>query len=49
MDFTPEFSASITLVSEPITLLLALWAMTTHTQYVKGRQTSGAAEYTNSP
>jgi hypothetical protein len=26
MDFYPEFSASITLVSEPITLLLALWA-----------------------
>jgi hypothetical protein len=49
MDFYPEFSASITLVSEPITLLLALWAMTTHTQYIKGRANSGTADYSASP
>ena len=33
MDFTPEFAASITLISEPVTMLIALWAMTTHTKY----------------
>ena len=37
MDFTPEFVASITLVSEPLTMLIALWAMTTHTKYSPAR------------
>ena len=49
MDFTPEFTASITLVSEPITMLLALWAMTTHTHYIKGRQSSGVSDSASSP
>jgi hypothetical protein len=38
MDFTPEFVASITLVSEPITMLIALWAMSTHTMYGFAKQ-----------
>jgi hypothetical protein len=38
MDFTPEFVASITLVSEPITMLIALWAMSTHTMYGSAKQ-----------
>jgi hypothetical protein len=42
MDFTPEFVASITLVSEPVTMLIALWAMTTHTQYGAARRSSAA-------
>ena len=37
MDFTPEFAASITLVSEPLTMLIAVWAMTTHTKYSPAR------------
>ena len=28
MDFTPEFAASVTLFSEPLTMLVTLWAMT---------------------
>jgi hypothetical protein len=36
MDFTPEFVASIILVSEPVVMLTALWAMSTHTKYRTG-------------